>query len=549
MPKTRRSPNILFIQQDQLAPQALSFHGNKVSKTPHIDQLMRQGVVYTNAYCCSPICTPSRMAMMAGMLPTQIGAWDNAAELSSEVPTIAHCLRMQGYETALAGKMHFVGADQLHGFEERLTTDVYPADFGWAPNWDEEATGKRNPLFFETFVSVAEADWVHSSVQMEFDEEVAFRTRRKLRQIGSRRTAQLHRGENGSGTTRPFFILASFTEPHDPYSGPKEFWDRYEGVEIDAPQVPFIPRPERDSHSQRVYDCMDSGDFEITPERVVKSRRAYYSMMSYVDSKIGEILQTLEEQGLRDDTLVVFTADHGDMQGERGMWFKETYHERATRVPFFFSATPALVRKYGLDLRLGQTVTHNVSHADLLPTLLHLALSGGLKADWKAELPSAVEGRSLLASLVGEDSSELEDGVIYCEYTSEMIPGGWFMVKKGGLKLVYSEQAPLLFDLIADPKEMSNLAGSKDYEAQMADLLKLAREKWPDLAGLTRRILVSQRQRRYVHAANVKGKRTHWDFEPVEDPRYPLGIRNTSESLQDQEYVRRAPYRGKRPRN
>eukprot|EP00931_Biecheleriopsis_adriatica_P009784 TRINITY_DN110867_c0_g1_i1.p1 TRINITY_DN110867_c0_g1~~TRINITY_DN110867_c0_g1_i1.p1 ORF type:complete len:473 (+),score=75.69 TRINITY_DN110867_c0_g1_i1:41-1420(+) len=410
-------PNILFIQLDQLAPQALSFHGNKVSKTPHIDGLMREAVVFDRAYCCSPICSPSRFAMMSGQLPTQIGAWDNAAEFHSDIPTFAHALRLQGYYTALAGKMHFVGADQLHGFEERLTTDVYPADFGWTPNWDEEREGTINPLFFETFLSVAEADWVHSSMQLDFDEEVAHTVKRKLRQMGRQATAHLHCG-HGDSHVRPFFILASFTQPHDPYSGPKAFWDQYEGVEIDMPSVGFIPRAERDPHSQRVYDCMDNGAFEISKERIVKARRAYYSMLSYVDSKIGELIATLEEEGLRDDTLIIFTSDHGDMQGERGMWFKETYHERATRVPLFFHAPTGFAQKYGLCMQPGRR-TQNVSHADLLPTLLHLNVAAG--SDWRESWPITLEGRSLMASLVGDESAceAAKHDTIYCEYTSE----------------------------------------------------------------------------------------------------------------------------------
>eukprot|EP00927_Polykrikos_kofoidii_P060181 TRINITY_DN55247_c0_g1_i1.p1 TRINITY_DN55247_c0_g1~~TRINITY_DN55247_c0_g1_i1.p1 ORF type:complete len:555 (-),score=92.42 TRINITY_DN55247_c0_g1_i1:123-1787(-) len=534
--------NILLIQADQLAPHALSFHGNKVSKTPHLDGLMREAVVFSKAYCSSPICAPSRFSMLSGRLPTDIGAWDNAAEFSSEVPTLAHVLRARGYHTVLAGKMHFVGADQLHGFEERLTTDVYPGDFGWTPNWDEEQTGKRNPLFFETFLSVAEADWVHSSMQLDFDEEVAFTVKRKLREMGRRTTASLHRGTECR--ERPFFMIASFTEPHDPYSAPKEFWDQYEGVDIDMPKVPFIPRAERDPLSQRIYDCMDNGDFDITDERIVKARRAYYSMLSFIDSKIGELLATLENEGLRDDTLIVFTSDHGDMQGERGMWFKETYHERATRVPLFFHATPKLCAKYGLELSPG-VVNSNVSLVDLMPTLVHLACG----ANWQDTMPSRSEGRSLMHKLAQPAvnfDGEGED-TIYCEYTSEMVPGGWFMVKRGDLKLVCSDGDPLLFDLAADPLEMVNVAKEGAYTVVLSQMMVLAQAKWPDISGLTERILKSQRDRRLIHKAMTQGKRTFWDHQPPQDVTSSY-IRNNGEALQDREYVCRAPYRGKRPR-
>eukprot|EP00405_Crypthecodinium_cohnii_P017978 CAMPEP_0206447006 /NCGR_PEP_ID=MMETSP0324_2-20121206/16504_1 /ASSEMBLY_ACC=CAM_ASM_000836 /TAXON_ID=2866 /ORGANISM="Crypthecodinium cohnii, Strain Seligo" /LENGTH=543 /DNA_ID=CAMNT_0053915645 /DNA_START=67 /DNA_END=1698 /DNA_ORIENTATION=+ len=536
-------PNVLFIQLDQLAPHALRYHGNKVSKTPNIDKLMQEGVVFSNAYCNSPICSPSRFSMMSGQLPTKIQAWDNAAEFSANIPTFAHVMRMQGYHTVLAGKMHFVGADQLHGFEERLTTDVYPADFGWTPNWDEEATGVRNPLFFETLVSVAEANWVHSSMQLDFDEEVAFKVRRKLREMGRRRTARLHRGDS-EGTDRPFFIVASFTEPHDPYSGPKDFWDMYTDEEIDMPSVPFIPRDERDFHSARVYDCMDNGDFDITEERIRNSRHAYYAMMSYVDSKIGELLSTLEQEGLAQDTLVVLTSDHGDMQGERGMWFKETFFERACRVPLVFHAEPRLAMKLGLGVP--REVSYNVSLVDLMPTFTDLTCKPG--QTWKDIIPGRIDGRSLKAVLQNAetDSDPTKEDLIYVEYTSEMIPGGWYMVKKGYLKFIYSTSEPLLFDLKADPKEMNNVVDQAEYKESVAELLALAKAQWPDLTQLNEIILQSQRSRRMIHQAMMSGKTTAWDFQPFEDTRN-LYIRNNGQALQDLEYICRAPYRGARP--
>jgi len=131
----KKQPNILILMADQLTPGTLSFHGNKVSKTPHMDGLAERGVVFQSAYCNSPLCVPSRYSWMAGRLPSAIGAYDNAAELSADTPTFGHVLRLAGYRTILTGKMHFCGPDQLHGFEERLTTDIYPADFGWTPDW------------------------------------------------------------------------------------------------------------------------------------------------------------------------------------------------------------------------------------------------------------------------------------------------------------------------------------------------------------------------------------------------------------------------------
>ena len=126
-----RKPNILFILADQVSAPLLRIHNESSPiKTPHIDALAAKSVVFSSAYCASPLCAPSRSSLVTGQLPSQIGAWDNASSLACEAPTYAHYLRREGYETVLAGKMHFVG-EQLHGYEERLTSDIYPADFGW----------------------------------------------------------------------------------------------------------------------------------------------------------------------------------------------------------------------------------------------------------------------------------------------------------------------------------------------------------------------------------------------------------------------------------
>ena len=128
---TLRRPNILFVIADQVSTPLLSIHRESSPiKTPHIDALASRSVVFSSAYCASPLCAPSRASLVTGQRPTQIGAWDNASPLGLEHPTYAHYLRREGYEAVLAGKMHFVG-EQLHGFEERLTTDIYPGDFGW----------------------------------------------------------------------------------------------------------------------------------------------------------------------------------------------------------------------------------------------------------------------------------------------------------------------------------------------------------------------------------------------------------------------------------
>src|SRR6266700_6234992 len=162
------TPNILILMADQLTARALPAYGNAIAKTPHIDALADRGVVFESFYCNSPLCAPSRFSFLAGQLPSRIGAYDNAAEFAAAVPTFAHYVRSAGYQTALAGKMHFCGPDQLHGFEERLTTDIYPSDFGWTPDW-------RNfdvrPAWYHTMDSVTQAGSCTRTNQIDFDDE------------------------------------------------------------------------------------------------------------------------------------------------------------------------------------------------------------------------------------------------------------------------------------------------------------------------------------------------------------------------------------------
>jgi len=166
-------PNILYIMADQMAAPVLKMHDpNSVVQTPHIDKLAADGVVFDRAYCNSPLCAPSRFCMVTGQLPSKIRGYDNASQLSSEFPTYAHYLRRHGYETTLAGKMHFIGPDQLHGFEHRLTPDIYPGDFGWAVNWDKPYERQE---WYHNMSSVLQAGPAARTNQLDYDEEVMYK--------------------------------------------------------------------------------------------------------------------------------------------------------------------------------------------------------------------------------------------------------------------------------------------------------------------------------------------------------------------------------------
>ena len=479
MPDAR--PNILIVMADQLAAPALPAYGGKVAKTPAISGLAESGVVFENAYCNFPICAPSRFAMLSGRLASRIGAFDNAAEFPSAVPTMAHYLRLMGYRTCTAGKMHFIGADQLHGFEERITTDIYPADFGWTPDWENP---REKLEWFHNLVNIVEAGPCARSLQIDFDDEVAFQATRKIFDLAR------------DGDNRPFFLLTSFSHPHDPYTIAREYWDRYDHDAIDPPTVAPMAPEDMDPHSRRLWENYDGGEFSITEEHIRNARHAYYGAISYVDDKIAELLRALEATGQRENTIVMVTSDHGDMLGERGMWFKMSFFEWACRVPLIVNAP---------DRFAPGRVAGNVSLVDLLPTMLDLA--GGRDA------PS--DGASLVPLMQG-DTAGWPDTVLG-EYLAEGANAPIFMVRQGDYKYIACEtDPPQLYDLSADPGELTNLAGMPDHADAEHDLAETVAGEW-DGEALAAEVIESQKRRRLVFEALMTGTRTRWDYRPPRD--------------------------------
>ena len=480
-----KQPNILLVMFDQMSAQSLPCYGHAVVKAPHLQGLAERGVVFENAYCNSPLCSPSRFAMMTGQLPSRIGAYDNAAELNAGVPTFAHYLRALGYRTCLSGKMDFTGADQLHGYEERLTTDLSPSDFGWTPEWEQPE--KLQPWFHD-LASVVDAGPYDHSLAMAYDEEATGQAVRWLYETAG-----------GTGE-RPFLLTVSFMHPHDPYLARREFWHLYDDDAIDLPLVPSIAPVARDPHSRRLHAMYDRDEYAITEERIRRARRGYYGMISYIDAQLGRILAALEALGRRDDTVIIATADHGDMLGERGLWYKMTFFERAVRVPLFFCA-PAL---FG-----ARRVAQGVSLVDLLPTLLGIA--GRSERD---ALPAPIDGTSLLPLMNGSGSGP---DTVYGEYMAEGTSQPMFMIRRGNHKYVTcAGDPPQLFDIAADPLEQNNLAGRAEQAALEAAFAAEAARKW-DSVAIRRQVIDSQRRRLLICEALLQGRVRPWDYAPAVD--------------------------------
>lgn len=478
-------PNILIVMVDQMNGTFMPDGPAAFLHAPNLKKLAERSARFANTYTASPLCAPARASFMSGQLPSRTRVYDNAAEFASDIPTYAHHLRRAGYYTALSGKMHFVGPDQLHGFEERLTTDIYPADFGWTP--DYRKPGERIDWWYHNLGSVTGAGVAEITNQMEYDDEVAFHATQKLYQLAR---------QSDDAARRPWCLTVSFTHPHDPYVARRKYWDLYEGSPALDPDVDAISFEEQDRHSQRLMRACDYTNFDIAPEHISRARQGYFANISYIDDKLGEILEVLRTTRMLDDTLIVFTSDHGDMLGERGMWFKMSFFEGSARVPLMIAGpgiTPQLIRE-------------PVSTLDINPTLAALA-----RIDLSAVAPWT-DGQNLLPLLDGAHRT----GGVPMEYAAEGSEAPLVALREGRYKFVHCEiDPPQLFDLGSDPLELTNLAADPAHGALVAEFMAKVRARW-DMAAFDAAVRESQARRWVVYEALRNGAYYPWDHQPLQ---------------------------------
>ncbi|RZS88462.1 choline-sulfatase [Phyllobacterium myrsinacearum] len=478
-------PNILILMVDQLNGTLFPDGPADFIHAPHLRALAQRSARFANSYTASPLCAPARASFMSGQLPSRTRVYDNAAEFASDIPTYAHHLRRAGYYTGLSGKMHFVGPDQLHGFEERLTTDIYPADFGWTP--DYRKPGERIDWWYHNLGSVTGAGVAETSNQMEYDDEVAFHATQKLYQLS--RTSD-------DAASRPWCLTVSFTHPHDPYVARRKYWDLYENSPALEPAIAAIPFNAQDPHAQRLMQACDYTQFDITPENIRRARQGYLANISYVDDKIGEILDVLQATRMLDDTIIVFTSDHGDMLGERGLWFKMNFFEGSARVPLMIAGR-------GIQPQL---VTQPVSTLDINPTLAALA---GIDI---AAVKPWTDGEDLTGVIAGGK----RQGPVLMEYAAEGSNAPLVCMRDGQYKFVHCEiDPPQLFDLESDPHELTNLAGDPAHAALLGRFTAAAKARW-DMAAYDAAVRESQARRWVVYEALRNGSYYPWDYQPLQ---------------------------------
>jgi choline-sulfatase len=484
------TPNVLLVVCDQLTPFLTGVYGHPVVQTPHLTTLARNGIRFDAAYTSYPVCVPARASLMTGQYASKVECFDNAAPFACDVPTVAHYLAAAGFATALSGKMHFVGPDQLHGFEQRLTTDIYPSNFAWLPQREQVGTFRHVPDAKPIAIDYVTAGVRQWSDGLEFDELTHQQALRYLRQ---RRTQPggSEQLPTRSRDQRPFFLCVSYHHPHEPFHPTQEMWDRYDGADIDIPDLSqTYPRSTMDDWVDAMHGV---ADVDLANEHHLRDlRRAYYALVSYVDDKVGELLATLDECGLRNDTVVIFTSDHGDMLGERGMVQKRVFYEWSSRIPLVIQLP---------NVRRGETVDTPVSILDIVPTILELA---GVTA------ATPMHGTNLLAT---DDSH----GRTVCgEFHSEGVYAPCFMVRQGPYKLIEVHgHGHQLFNLADDPDERHDLIASGRHR-DVADELLGALHQHFDPDDIERRIRASLARRRVVRDG-MRATATHWDYSPTED--------------------------------
>jgi choline-sulfatase len=326
-----------------------------------------------------------------------------------------------------------------------------------------------------------------ASMQTDYDDEVCFQSVRALRDLAR------------YGQDEPFLMVASFTNPHDPWEIPGRYWDLYDAESIELPAVAAIPDGELDPHSRRLRMMCGADRVELSDQQLRRARHGYFAAISYLDERIGEILDALRETGLDESTWVVLTADHGEFLGERGLWYKMSFLDPSARVPLVIRPPGA-----GAERR----VRTPVSLLDLAPTLLELA---GVPAG------ADMDGESLTGLLDGEGTPAGARSPVLCEYHAEGVSVPSAMVRDGALKLIVCDTDPdQLYDLAADPAELRNLAAEPAYAGELARL-RGELERRLDLRAVRERVLASQRDRRAVERGLSRGEHASWDYEPRVD--------------------------------
>jgi uncharacterized sulfatase len=453
-------PNILIILTDQQKLDTLGTYGGTDVSTPNIDSLAQSGVRFNRSYCCSAVCSPSRGSIFTGLYPHAHGVTGNNIRLRTDARTIAEVARDEGYVCGYAGKWHLDGPEypgwvprsRGRGFEDSLlmfnrghwkyarsTECGYPGLYA-----DEHQFGEYFELDHEEYSDAVYMTDYLTDVTVEFIENHAARRR------GAPGGAS--GGQQQASGDAPFLYVCSIPDPHQPWCVGPPYDTMFDPNSLSLPETfsdedvtsefPFTGR--RRERIERVYREMIAEHGEEYVFRRIKA--AYLGMVKCIDDKVGRMLEVLEWTGQLDDTIVVFTADHGEYMGAHGLLYKGFMHREPYEVP--------LLIRYPQLATAGQPTDALVSNIDVMPTLLDLA---------DLPIPSGMHGRSQAPVLRGE-ADEVRDAV----FTELKTHRG--IITREATYFVDTPHGEFLFDYGVDPAETRNLAGDAAHRGTRDEL-------------------------------------------------------------------------------
>jgi len=467
-------PNILLLFSDEHSYRFMGHvpteEGGEPAWTPNFDRLAAGGVVFTDAYCQMPLCTPSRICLLTGREVRRCGAWNNGSVLRPELPTLPRAFAEAGYETCLVGKMHLGGSLQFAGFQHRPYGDLTgKTGHQREPIDSPEANSMRMRTLGAGITGIPE-----SLIQDE---------------IVAHETVAFFREHQHAHPDQPWFLCASFSRPHFPLTAPRRYFERYWPNGVTEPKV----GPMGDAYNHPMSVGMRRG-FQaeaISHDEMMRARAAYFACVSYLDEVIGDLFLRLERDGLLENTIIVYTTDHGEMAGEHGVWWKNGWYEGCTRVPLIISHP---------EQRRGENPPHKcrtpVGLVDIFPTLC--ALAG-------VESPEGLDGADLSGTVRGE--AQTPERPIFCDALTPRWGRGteFRMIRWQHYKYVrFRDATPLFFDLKTDPGEQHNLVNTASGED------KEALEKLQEIAGISIDFDMAEQERlerdgnlRYQYAQNL----------------------------------------------
>lgn len=449
--------NIVVVLSDEHAARASGFAGHPQVQTPHLDRLAGESWRFDNAYCADPICVPSRLSLLSGRYPHQVDAWDNGAVPGPDYRSWGHHLRDAGYRSVIAGRTHFNGPDRLLGFDRRLSDDLgHWLTPGEAPRRTPDARRGSN-----SHVSVVGADRDANTLYDELTTALA---------------ADFLQGVADRSDDQPFLLYVGYLHPHFPLIAPPDDLARYDPSDVELPST-WQADPDDQHPAIAQLRRFFRNDEPITEDLVRRATTAYWALITHLDRQVGRLLDVIDSTSLRDDTVVIYTSDHGEMAGRHGIWQKQCFYEDSVRVPLLLR-----LPDHAAGAEPPAVITDAVSQVDVLPTLRDLA---GLTPD--GDLP----GRSLRATV--RDGS---DRPVFAEYHAQGMLSGGFMIRSGRYKLCeYVDHPPQLFDVEADPDELTDLAGDPAHAGILAEL-RAHLHAIADPADLDRRAKEDQQRRR-----------------------------------------------------